>query len=328
MREGLKRSKSPEFTLLRPTTSCPIPVRIANDSFHPGEEEEEDGAKLYQNTIRGLIPNRCGGGSGGEERPRPRRRRVISPGPRNALIPSELDVHENWMIGDDLLEPPVPERGRRGRNRDSRVEEEVGMGGGRRRRRSISKSPSPLDWREEEMVERSPSPVLRPIGASKARGRVSWGKWEGRRVNYECVSHSNFCLFLSPEEEESPQFSPPSQEGRRLVSDSDPEEVEEDVVMIGDESYSSSPLPLSPPPPPPRLTRPRSKSSSEVKAPVSSKRKREDSIPSTSRAQTSGTVLRLKIRVQGRVLLVPVDSSQQGNPISWLCETAANRYKE
>lgn len=110
-KKSQQRSKSPEFTLLRSSSSkaCPIPVRIANDDFDPDNADEA--TKAYQSTMQSLARHTT--------RRRENKKKKsdkldppISPGPRDALIPSELDVHEDWMVPDSQIEvrPPVSKR--------------------------------------------------------------------------------------------------------------------------------------------------------------------------------------------------------------------------
>jgi len=120
-----------------------IPVRIVGDDDI--DPDDVNGAKeLYKSTMEGLLRNQRK-----SSRRRKNRRsedpdsRPISPGPRTALIPDVLDVHEDWMeddVGNSDKKRPFGGGGKRKRN----VAEEVISRADERtcKRRSVSPGPS------------------------------------------------------------------------------------------------------------------------------------------------------------------------------------------
>jgi hypothetical protein len=148
-RNQTHRKNGPEFSLMKTAELSgddggedPVPVRIAGDDFDPDDADEAK--ELYKSTMQGLLRNdRRRGRTSTRRRKEKHPQRMISPGPRTALIPAPLDVHEDWME-DDLGGCGVGGGGGRSkRKRDvteeiiSRVEERS-----RRRRRSVSPTPA------------------------------------------------------------------------------------------------------------------------------------------------------------------------------------------
>lgn len=108
------RCTSPKFSLMRSDDpnedSCMIPVTIAGDDFDPDNAEEA--TDLYKSTIKGLMRQDDRGNAVKTRRTA----RAMSPGPRTALIPDSLDVHEDWMTSDNVLVPNQEKPQTRSRN--------------------------------------------------------------------------------------------------------------------------------------------------------------------------------------------------------------------
>ncbi|ODN05135.1 Tonsoku-like protein [Orchesella cincta] len=104
-RKNTTRASSPKMSLLvsKPQDyDCPIPVKIATDDFDP--DQEGCGKKLYERAMK-QVRRKDNEEGNSKEKPRP-----ISPGPRCGLIPSELDVHDDWLLPDDAAMPEMQSR--------------------------------------------------------------------------------------------------------------------------------------------------------------------------------------------------------------------------
>jgi hypothetical protein len=309
MKQSRVRNKSPEFTTMLATQSHIVPIRIANDDFDPDNVEEATNA--YKSTMRNLQrPSEQIAAPPKKEK----KKRAMSPGPRTALIPSELDVHEDWMIGDSQVVVAPSYQANQATDQSKKrqqVNQEKRLG--KQKEILPVSSSSPLlfpsqssDTDSEDSSEprsrrnryKSPPPplprCLRDTSSSSSGSSLSSSDDEGvEKVERHYISDKESIRYKSP--------PPPVQRSVLISSSSSEEQGDDDEVMFVEESRAAkmpSPAPSLP----------------------SNKTNKQES--------STRDALRLKIQILGNVLLVPVDGSNRSRSIEWLCDQTSSRYAQ
>ena len=141
------------------------------DEEDPGEEPSEGRAREARGAQRVFLP-RQGLGAGEQQVPESRKERVGSP-----VLPATRPDHDLQPVREVRVEPDV----RRGRLRQSRVDEPGGEPGSRPRRRGRRHRPGPTRRGRSVFASRRPSNPTPACPVSPCRGRSAPGPGSWRR---------------------------------------------------------------------------------------------------------------------------------------------------
>ncbi|CAL8069747.1 unnamed protein product [Orchesella dallaii] len=228
-RRRTARDSSPKMSLMvsKPQDyDCPIPVKIATDDFDP--DQEGAGKKIYEHAMK-QIRRKDRETKTAKEKPRP-----ISPGPRCGLIPSELDVHDDWLLPDDAALPEVHRASKTHdsklskpkRKRDPVDDEDASYYDDRSTRRKTSGSSS----RNFNERDRKPSGSKSTISSDNSN--------DGWNVNLEEDERSEELLDIEMDDEVQQAVAFASNV-RRTSTSITPDALEDDPMLSDDEEFNS-----------------------------------------------------------------------------------------